>query len=192
MQVGAPYIATWVFGDPHEAATGIIPEILGLQLPAERDVQEQADENALSTVQIQGQPPMHSSHSAGEGQQTADSGDSCQAGHAADEALHENKHAMSSTAGVVTLQHRSTRAAWCKNLQCRIQRFGVGTLRWLLHVRQHGHVTAGLINLGYEVAYLLKMSPYFSPAHHISGVVLVRDDGSRAVRGLLLRSFSST
>lgn len=47
-------------------------------------------------------------------------------------------------------------------------------------------MAAGLLNLGYEVGYLLKMSPYFSPAHHISGVVLVRDDGSRAVCPSLL------
>lgn len=86
-------------------------------------------------------------------------------------------------ADVAPLQRRPT----CKSqLQRRIRSFGVHSMRWLLHVRQHGHMAAGLLNLGYEIGYLLRMSPYFSPAHHISGVVLIRDDGSRAVRSCLL------
>lgn len=48
--------------------------------------------------------------------------------------------------------------------------------------RAHGHVTLGLLNLAYQFCYLLNMTPHFSPALHIAGLRLIRDDGSAAVR----------
>lgn len=70
-----------------------------------------------------------------------------------------------------------------------MHKFGIKMLRWLLHIRQHGHMAAGLLNLSYEVAYLLKISPYYSPAHQLAGIVLVRDDGSRAVCMLFMHNY---
>lgn len=52
----------------------------------------------------------------------------------------------------------------------------------LLQARRHGHMAAGLVNLGYEAAFLLKATPFFSPALHCAGLTLVRDDGSATVR----------
>ena len=48
--------------------------------------------------------------------------------------------------------------------------------------RAHGHVTLGLVNLAYQFCYLLKVTPYFSPALSTARLRLVHDDGSAAVR----------
>lgn len=48
--------------------------------------------------------------------------------------------------------------------------------------RAHGHVTLGLVNLAYQFCYLLRVTPYFSPALSTARLRLVRDDGSAAVR----------
>lgn len=55
-----------------------------------------------------------------------------------------------------------------------------------VHVaRRHGHVTLGLLGVAYQLAYLLQLSPYFSPALHLTRSRLARDDGSAAVRSTL-------
>jgi hypothetical protein len=46
-------------------------------------------------------------------------------------------------------------------------------------------MTLGLLNLAYQLAYLLRLSPFFCPALHLSGSRLARDDGSAAVRSPL-------
>lgn len=44
IQVGAPYIATWMFGDPHQAATGIIPEMRALEASEGHNAAAEADQ----------------------------------------------------------------------------------------------------------------------------------------------------
>ena len=48
-------------------------------------------------------------------------------------------------------------------------------------VRAHGHAALGLANLGYQMLYLLQATQFFSPALHVAGVRLVRDDGTASV-----------
>jgi hypothetical protein len=218
VQVGVPYIATWVFGDPHQAASGIIPELLSLQ-PEQDDDDDDDDvleeEQQQLSDEFQGQPPIEGESfrsaqdnntfqtaSDGTSRQTDVHGDSSglqqpQTAAAAnkssqqlqetpgtehDQQQQQNLRGTTCRSAAVThIRQSSAVSVWSKQIRRRLLCVAVRMLRWLLHVRQHGHMAAGLINIGYEVGYLLKMSPYFSPAHHIAGLVLVRDDGSRAV-----------
>jgi Pex2 / Pex12 amino terminal region len=115
LQAGAPYLAERGFGDPQDAAAGIISG-------ADQDGAERASLEEEESVE--------------------------------------------------------QRSGFKAKLHGMVTRLG----SMLHHVRRHGHMALGLVNLGYEAAYLLKMSPFFSPAQHVCGVVLTRDDGSRAVR----------
>ena len=58
--------------------------------------------------------------------------------------------------------------------------------------RAHGRMTLGLLNVGYQALYLLGMTPFFSPALHIVGARIGRDDGSAAVRPPSLHTHTCT
>jgi hypothetical protein len=181
VQVGVPYLATWAFGDPHQAATGTIPDFLSLRPQVETDG---VDHSVVEGEQVQGDQQQGRNESRGEAHLEAESFRSVQ--HSSEQRASTGTAHISNAACVSARQ-----SSIVEQIRRRLRHCGVRILRWLMHARQHGYMTAGLINLGYEVAYLLKISPYFSPAHHISGLVLVRDDGKRAVRYRLLHFLPS-
>lgn len=50
----------------------------------------------------------------------------------------------------------------------------------LSRLRRHSHAAVGLVGIGYQVAYLLRASPFFGPGLHAARVCLVRDSGASA------------
>jgi len=52
---------------------------------------------------------------------------------------------------------------------------------WRAH-RSYGRVAAGVLNVAFQLRYLLDASPFFSPALRLTGAILERDDGRHAVR----------
>lgn len=155
MQAGAPYLANVALGEPSTAA---LP--LGAASSGPDDMNPQmTSQSSLHEDAVNPAP--------GSSEQLTDDTETEQ---------HQSAGAVRQSTMLKCLRQRAQQ----RLLQARRV---MGTL--FLHLRRHGHMAAGLLNLGYEAAFLLKCTPFFSPALHCSGLTLVRDDGSSTVRAPL-------
>lgn len=152
MQAGAPYVANLVLGEPSAAA---LPPGTGSSGPDSAPAQLTTQSSLNDPAADHPLDPAEQLHSATQAQPDQ-----------------SNRNCAQRTV-VRTLRQGAQR---------RLVQARRSLAVLLMHLRRHGHMAAGLLNLGYEAAYLLKRTPFFSPALHCSGLTIVRDDGSTTVR----------
>eukprot|EP00892_Ulva_mutabilis_P001024 jgi/Ulvmu1/10922/UM007_0101.1 len=146
---GAPYMANIVFGEPSAAA---LPLAVQGPVPTESD------------AELNDEPPHMGAAMQPEAQGAA-------------QAVPDNE--ASAPEAHVTTASATVLQRICHSCSTSLSRAAQLAQVGLVHVRRHGHMATGLLNLGYETAFLLKQTRFFSPALHCAGVTLVRDDGSQ-------------